>query len=178
MLEIEIKVKTPAISLIREQLHAKGAKLSETLKEHDIYYNAPDRDFGVTDEALRMRDTGNRLTVTYKGPKDTILGSKIREEINLDIVSAGPFDEIIKKLGFRQVAEVTKLREYYQYNEFTVSLDHVESLGDFVEIELITDEDMKKGAERVDRAALELGVTGERTTRSYLELLLSKQSGV
>ncbi|WP_319580384.1 class IV adenylate cyclase [uncultured Methanospirillum sp.] len=173
MLEIEIKVRVPDIKAVREKVIASGGVLTETLTEHDSYYNAPHRDFGVTDEALRLRETGVKTTVTYKGPKDTILGSKVREEINLDIADPKSFDTIITRLSFVMVAVVRKRREYYKYQDFTISLDQVEGLGDFVEIELISDNNAEKAAARVDETARKMGVTGERITLSYLELLLS-----
>ena len=175
MLEIEIKVRVPDTGKIRENILASGGTHSETLTEHDTYYNAPHRDFGVTDEALRLRQTGVRTTVTYKGPKNTILGSKVRKELNLDIPDPVVFDEIITHLGFKAVAEVKKLREYYRYEDFTISLDQVEGLGSFSEIELITDGNAEEAAKRVDAVAKRIGVCGERITASYLELLLSIQ---
>lgn len=174
MLEIEIKVRVTDIGTIRDQILACGGALSETLAEHDTYYNAPHRDFGVTDEALRLRQTGVRSTITYKGPKNTILGSKIREELNLEISDPESFDRIVTSLGFVPVAVVRKQREYYQCEDFTISLDQVEGLGNFVEIELITKNNAEEAAARVDRMAKRMNVTGERITASYLELLLSK----
>ncbi len=178
MLEIEIKVRVPDIESVREKILKTGGIMSEKLTEHDTYYNAPHRDFGVTDEALRLRETKTRTTITYKGPKDTIMGSKIREEINLDIMDPVVFDTIITRLGFRPVAQVRKNREYYTYQDFTISLDQVQDLGEFVEIELLSENDAASAAARVDAVAKEIGVTGERITSSYLELLLSTRSAV
>ncbi len=53
MLEIELKVQVPDLVPVRERLLAIGAHMTEKTGEHDIYYNAPHRDFAVTDEALR-----------------------------------------------------------------------------------------------------------------------------
>jgi adenylate cyclase class 2 len=175
MLEIEIKVRVPDTGIIRDNILANGGTHSETLTEHDTYYNAPHRDFGCTDEALRLRRAGDRKTVTYKGPKDTILGSKVRKELNLEIQDARAFEEIITSLGFRAVAEVKKIREYYRCGDFTISLDQVDGLGSFSEIELITDGNAEEAARRIDAVAKKVGVCGERITASYLELLLSKQ---
>ena len=173
MLEIEIKVRVPDLESIRKRITACGGVLTERLTEHDSYYNAPHRDFGITDEALRLRQAGGKTVVTYKGPKSTILGSKVREELNLDISDPKTFDKIITSLGFKLVAVVLKDREYYQYQDYTISLDKVEGLGDFVEIELITESNAELAASRIDTTAKEMGVIGERITSSYLELLLS-----
>jgi adenylate cyclase class 2 len=66
------------------------------------------------------------------------------------------------------------LREYYAYQDFSIALDKVDQLGEFVEIELVTENDVEMAAKRVDELAEKLGVIGERISISYLELLLSK----
>lgn len=178
MLEIEIKVRVFDIDGIKQHILDAGGHHSETLREEDIYYNAPHRDFGTTDEALRVRKAGGKNIVTYKGPKNTLMGSKIREEHNLGVESAEEFDTIVTSLGFRSVAKVVKKREYYTLQDFSIALDDVEDLGQFIEIELITENKVHEAARRVDELAAQLGVHGERITVSYLELLLAKQSEV
>ncbi len=175
MLEIEIKVKVPSLERIRTNILANGGKMNEKVVEQDTYYNAPHKDFGVTDEALRIRDAGGNIIVTYKGPKTTILGSKIREEINMKVESLTLFDSIITKLGFKRVANVCKTREYYVFGEFSIALDEVDNLGTFVEVELITDGDQQIAAEKVDTVAKKLEINGDRHTISYLELLMNEK---
>lgn len=174
MLEIEIKVKVSNIDEIKQNILTIGGRHSETVIEEDMYYNAPHRDFGITDEALRIRSAGGKTILTYKGPKNTIMGSKVREEQNVGLDDARIFGTILTSLGFKPVAEVRKLREYYTYDDFSIALDKVDNLGDFVEIELITENNAEHAAHRVDKLAEKLGVTGERISISYLELLLSK----
>jgi len=173
MLEIEIKVKISNIDEIKSQILNIGGKHSETVIEEDLYYNAPHRDFGITDEALRVRSAGERTILTYKGPKNTLMGSKIREECNVTLDSAKEFDTILLRLGFKPVARVRKLRQYYTYQDFSIALDQVDGLGEFIEIELITENDASAAAKRVDELAEKIGVVGERISISYLELLMS-----
>ncbi len=173
MFEIEIKVRIPDINTIREAIKAHGGIFSETLIEKDNYYNAPHRNFAETDEALRIRETDNGTVMTYKGPKETIQGSKVRSETNLTINSGKDAETILQSLGFFRVAEVIKKREYWKYQDFSIALDEVEGLGSFIEIELLSDTDIAEVAARIDRFSKELGIVGERITVSYLELLCS-----
>jgi adenylate cyclase class 2 len=122
-----------------------------------------------------VRSAGGKTILTYKGPKNTLMGSKIREEHNVILNDAHAFDAILHNLGFWTVAHVRKLREYYTYQDFSLALDHVDRLGQFIEIELITENDAENAVKRVDELAETLGVVGERITVSYLELLLSTQ---
>ena len=58
MLEIELKVRVDSLDPIRQNLNDRHAEFQGKQHEHDIYYNAPHRDFGTTDEALRVRVHG------------------------------------------------------------------------------------------------------------------------
>ncbi|HJK78840.1 class IV adenylate cyclase [Methanocorpusculum vombati] len=182
-LEIEIKVRVPALEPIRENLKKNGAALIAEQDEHDIYYNAPHKDFAVTDEALRVRYTGNQTcgnimppNVTYKGPKVGREGFKAREEVIVDISSGEQFAVILERLNFRKTAEVVKHREIYQCEKAIVTLDNVAEVGTFSEIEAdfsLTEEEAVAAIENVAKMA---GITGERLTKSYLEILLDARA--
>jgi adenylate cyclase class 2 len=175
MLEIELKARVPDLQAVRERLISLNAELEGRVYERDLYLNAPHRDFAETDEALRIRDTNGRSTVTYKGAKKLDFRLKAREEWNCDVESGERMESIFKSLGFRQAAEVRKWREYYHYRDATICLDEVEGLGDFVEIELSDPESVEDPAGYVAFLAEELGIRGEPILSSYLELLLSAQ---
>lgn len=178
MLEIELKVKVPSLDPVRHQLVGHNARFSGRIHEHDVYYNAPHRDFGVTDEAVRVRYTDDHAIITYKGAKTGSSGLKAREELNTAVESGEVFEAILDRLGFTRTAEVNKWRENYQLDNTAVSLDSVDELGTFVEIEVLAERDDKAAAAQIQRISKEIGVQGEPILASYLELLLSKQSGV
>jgi adenylate cyclase class 2 len=178
MLEIELKVKVPSLDPVRHQLVGHNARFSGRIHEHDVYYNAPHRDFGVTDEAVRVRYTDDHAVITYKGAKTGSSGLKAREELNTAVESGEVFEAILDRLGFTRTAEVNKWRENYQLDNTAVSLDSVDELGTFVEIEVLAERDDKAAAAQIQRISKEIGVQGEPILASYLELLLSKQSGV
>src|SRR5512137_2617255 len=139
MLEVELKVKIPSLDPVREQLARKNARSEGKVHEHDIYYNAPHRDFAVTDEAVRVRYTDDHAVVTYKGPKIKKFGLKAREELNFAVESGGTFETMLDRLGFTKTLEVNKWRETYQLGAASVSLDMVDGLGTFAEIEVVTE---------------------------------------
>jgi adenylate cyclase class 2 len=60
--------------------------------------------------------------------------------------------------------------------EASISLDSVDELGTFVEIEVIAGPDDANPTGRIEKIAQEIGVEGEPILASYLELLLSKRS--
>ena len=88
---------------------------------------------------------------------------------------------LLEALTFERIAEVRKSRVPYTLpwdgQEIGVSLDHVEGLGDFVELEILASrENLHAARDAISSLAgrLNLGA-GER--RSYLELLLAAREG-
>ncbi len=175
MLEIELKARVNDLAEIRDRLSSLHAEREGRVLERDLYLNAPHRDFGVTDEALRIRHAGEKCTVTYKGRKKPGFHLKARDEFNCGVESGDVMARIFLSLGFTRVAEVTKWREYYRFRDATVCLDEVEGLGEFVEIELNNPGSVERPAEHVVALGEEIGVTGEPILSSYLELLLERE---
>lgn len=175
MLEVEAKFAVPDLESVRNRLVRLEARMITRQKERDVYYNAPHRDFGETDEALRVRYDDAGSTVTYKGPKVRVGSAKAREEFNLAVESGETLEALLSRLGFRRAATVSKVREIYEMGDLTVTLDDVDDLGTFIEIEILTESDRDDAAARIGATAKELGVDGPPIYTSYLEMLLSKQ---
>jgi adenylate cyclase class 2 len=175
VLEVEIKARVEDLGQVRDRLLLRHASPSVRVHEQDVYFNAPDRDFGKTDEALRLRYTDDGCVLTYKGPKIKDYRLKAREELNTGVESGSVTERILQRLGYLRVAEVEKWREYYEYRGALVCLDEVKGLGTFIEIEAASDSDNPE--KFVREIAAELGVEGEPILASYLELLLEKKEG-
>ena len=176
MLEVELKVKIPSLDLVRGNLVHKNAQFLGKVHEHDIYYNAPHRDFGVTDEAVRVRYTDDHAVVTYKGPKIKKFDLKAREELNFAVENGETFEKMLDRLGFTRTTEVNKWRENYKFREASICLDTVDELGTFAEIEVIVENEGHNPSAAIEKIAKEIGVEGETLLESYLELLLKKRS--
>ncbi|HJJ47693.1 MAG TPA: class IV adenylate cyclase [Methanocorpusculum sp.] len=181
-LEIEIKVKVASLSAIRVKLTADGCAKIADQDEYDVYFNSPVRDFAVSDEALRLRYVKNQKAgkamppcITYKGPKVGREGFKAREELIVDLSSGDEFAHILEKLGFSKTAEVVKHREIYQCKNAIVTLDDLKGVGSFSEIEASFDLTEDEAVATIDKTAEKYGITGERLTKSYLEILLESQ---
>ena len=176
MLEVELKVKIPSLDPAREQLVRRNAQSCGKVHEHDVYYNAPHRDFSITDEAVRVRYTGDHAVVTYKGPKIKKFGLKAREELNFAVESGKIFETMLDRLGFTKTLEVNKWRETFWLGTASVSLDTVDGLGTFAEIEVIVENESDNPTGQIGKIAKEIGVDGEPILASYLELLLAKKT--
>jgi adenylate cyclase class 2 len=176
MLEVELKIRIPSLETVRDALEKHHAESRGRVHEHDTYYNAPHRDFGVTDEAVRVRYTDDHAVVTYKGPRIKNYSLKAREELNFAVESGPAFETMLQRLGFTKTAEVNKWRENFTLGGASVSLDTVDELGTFAEIEVIAGESDTDPTARIEKIAQEIGVKGEPILASYLELLLAKRA--
>ncbi|NOZ58622.1 MAG: class IV adenylate cyclase [Euryarchaeota archaeon] len=174
MLEVEIKARVASLREVEERLRQRGARYLGEEEQMDAYFAHPCRDFAATDEALRLRRAGGRVTLTYKGRKlDAV--TKTREEVSLAVESYQAAREILTKLGFEEVALVKKLRRSYRLGEYLVELDSVAELGSFVEVEKKAEE---YSPEELVAFLSSLGIGREAVERrSYLELLLGEGDG-
>jgi len=170
---------------VRRRLDDRGAGRRGAVEQVDTYYDAPNRDFAETDEALRVRrempldpagEAGGatRTRLTYKGPLVDD-ASKTRSEHGTGVEDGAALAGILRGLGYDPAAVVEKERETHVLGAFTVTLDTVAGLGEFVEVEGIADGDeVASVREDVFEACRELGLDpGEATRESYLELLLA-----
>ena len=181
MLEVEVKYRLPDPAAVEARLRDWGAAVVADHAEADHYLNAPDRDFARTDEAFRLRRIGEQNFLTYKGPRHDG-ASKTRTEIEVPCppgeATAESYLRLFQSLGYRPTAVVRKRRRIYEWarDGFTVHacVDDVESVGRFVELEIVVDDTQYAAArETVLRIAEELAL-GPTETRSYLEQLLGR----
>ncbi|MFB6193621.1 MAG: class IV adenylate cyclase [Halobaculum sp.] len=202
--EVELKVRA-AHEPVRDALADRDAERVAHVRQRDTYYDAPDRDFAETDEALRIRRehdltdqttttdtpdaddgpetdspagpdsaTDETVRLTYKGPL-VDESSKTREEAETTVGDGETADSILRGLGYEPAARVTKRRETFAVGAYHVTLDTVEGLGEFVEIDREVTENVERAREEAARLLRELGLDpadGIRT--SYLGLLLAE----
>jgi adenylate cyclase, class 2 len=180
--EVEMKFPVAEMSVLESKLTGLGATIAGSQLEVDKYFAHPARDFAKTDEALRIRRKGIANFVTYKGPKIDA-ATKTRREIDLPLPpgddTAQAWIDLLQTLGFAAVGEVRKSRRKahvaWQGRSVEVSLDRVERLGTFSELELVVAPENVEAAKRcIASLAENLGLAGSER-RSYLELLLDQR---
>ncbi len=176
MIEIEVKAHIEDPKHIERSIISLGAAPLGIESQVDTYYNTPFRDFGKTDEALRVRVQDGKYLLTYKGPKlDNV--SKTRKEFEVEINDAGDMGDILSSLGFFPVATIVKKRRKYRIGDFSIALDDVRNLGNFIEIEISLKESKnhEEKVESIFKFIEKLGISRASTVReSYLEMLLEK----
>ncbi|MEM2933979.1 MAG: class IV adenylate cyclase [Methanocellales archaeon] len=178
MIEVEVKLAVEDLVALENKVKQMGMKSAGEKKQLDIYFNAPDRDFAKTDEALRIRIENGKLFLTYKGAKFNG-ETKSRREIEIEIKakSAIKMRNLLLRLGYREVAVVNKIRRIYRSQGLKIYLDQVEQLGSFIEVEAAAAEkNFKAKRKQVFDLLQKLGLNPRNSIRqSYLELLLAKK---
>ena len=180
MYEVELKFPLADPRALREQIDALGAICQAPLVQCDTYFSHPGRNFAETDEALRIRTSGDRNYLTYKGPiVDTL--AKTRHEIEIPFGSGVADWErlaaLLECLGFCRFGSVNKQRQPFHLDwedrQLELVIDEVEELGIFLEIETMADEQEKtKARDCILRLANQLGLENSER-RSYLCLLFA-----
>ena len=116
--------------------------------------------------------------LTYKGPKlDGV--SKTREELETPVDEV-IFTRILHALGFSEAGIVRKIREVFKAGEITVSLDAVEGLGEFLEVEIMAEneKDLETSRHKLFEFLKQFGFEEKDSIRtSYLEMVLEKNKG-
>lgn len=172
MIEVEVKARIDNFTDIEHKLEKLGAVKDKSEFQEDIYFQSPIVDYGKTDEALRIRSTNNNTFITYKGPKLN-RDAKTRKEVEMIIESAEKARDIFTEIGFTPARVVKKNRQYYKLENFEISLDDVEGLPPYMEIEISLDDgnDYGKAQDKIFELFAKLGITEGFERTSYMELL-------
>ncbi len=184
----EVELKFPLVdgAAVEATLGRLAADFRPAIEQADVYFSHPSRDFAQTDEALRLRREGEAVAITWKGPRIG-QGAKTRREIELPLAAtpsaaSGPatleaWSDLLTALGFRRVWEVVKRRRparlLWEGRAVEVAIDRVAGLGDFLELEIVTNAaEIPQAHACLESLAAKIGC-GQPERRSYLEMLLS-----
>lgn len=195
MYEVELKQRA-SHDAVCQRLEQMDATPLGTVVQIDTYYDAPHREFADTDEAVRIRreragveasetedsggnaDSGAGETttrLTYKGPL-VEAESKTRQEFETAVADGDALAALLDALGFEAAATVEKERERFDVGAYTVTLDAVESLGEFVEVETeVPENEIDAARDGAQSLIADLGLDpGPGIRTSYLELVLAE----
>ncbi len=188
--EVEVKLPVASMESIEETIIQAGGVRLNSETQSDIYFDHPCRSFSVTDESIRLRhrtplgdsilsDSGYApIELTYKGPKID-KKTKTRIEYTADLGSIEPITAILENTGFKRVATITKRRVFFDIDGITVSIDDVDDVGQYIELELIADgkDSMNSAREQILSLLKTMGLDENLMVReSYLELYLERTS--
>ena len=164
-LEVEVKIAVPDLAVIAQLLPTLGFQVTEERKfESNTIWDTGDKSLRSSGEIVRLRQFGDRYTVTYKGP--SLLGGKHkqREELESSLTSLTALERIFTRLGLSPSFRYEKYRTECQRPDRRgiVTLDET-PIGHFIELE--------GDPAWIDRTAQELGFPeSSYLTASYATL--------
>lgn len=115
---------------------SKHCSMSEK-RQIDLYFSPAGTSFyDKGDRCLRVRKEGNRAMLSYKRIVNDSTDGRYIEEYETEVADFTTTRRILEALGFSLEIIVDKLRREFSIpNGFLVSLDKVENLGCFIEVE-------------------------------------------
>lgn len=180
--EVEVKVELTEKQSTDLQEDLDGRSTVEEMTEKDIYYTAPVRDFLETNECLRIRSRdGEPVELTYKGkttPEMREQNQFWKEELDIPIESVADAKNLLKAIGCEELSTVVKHRTKAKIGEKKVTLDNVEGIDYYLEIESEVPQDQVEAARESNRQLLrELGIDQpDLVEEPYRDLVLESSA--
>ncbi len=126
---------------------------------------------------IRIREQEGKYVTTLK---KYVRGITDRIEVECEILDAKSFQKYLELLDLELVVTVKKTRERAYYKNAVVCLDYVEGLGNFVEVEIVSDEcNAEDDMKRLNEIVNELGLNEKNIVEMpYDEMLFNKERGM
>lgn len=166
-LYVEIEVKIPyqgPPEAAQSMIEQRGYSLRvPRVLESDQLFDRPDGELKRSDRLIRLRRSGERATVTYKGPSQRER-YKRREEIEFDVSDPGAYVLVLDRLGYGPTFRYEKYRTKFSAPSEPgfITVDET-PIGVFLELE--------GPPEWIDRTAERLGFSAaDYSTASYASL--------
>lgn len=185
MYEVELKAWLDDRSAVQKKL-AEFAVRNCNIDKHDTYWHAHKVTVRVRREEITPSDCDlihKNTMVTFKN-KEKRVGTnnetyEVNEEHEFSVSNADEFETVLKAAGFEISLKKHKKTESWTYNEFHIELCYIEGLGDFIEIETLTDNPSEENTEEIRDRLLKIldkcSVPGSRIeSRYYKEMLAEK----
>lgn len=142
--EIEIRYKLLSTENVLNFFSKKGIVPSKVTHQIDTYYDNPEDSFFKDPDNInpwiRIRQENEKLVFTYKNwlPEDAEIKTYC-EETECPIGSKQELTTCLKKLGysgnFIPFIVTDKIRKCFLYRDCEISIDEVQGLGNYIEVE-------------------------------------------
>ena len=175
MIVVEAKIKILNPDIFRKEIK-KLAKFIETEHKIDDYYTLQSTK-AYPKKSLRIRRKDNIYEINFKEKLSYIKGIHAKNEHEFIIDSINPFLDLIKDFGFKHWLRKEKTTELYNISKnFNIELNHVKSLGWFLEIEYLTDkEHILFARKRILKIMKKLNIHKEKIMeKGYTKILWNK----
>lgn len=153
--------------------YAPGKKLVQN-DEHFLFKKTSYDDHVKGEPIVRLRDSNGTYYFTYK---HTVMGSGNRVEHETEVSDPAAMREALVAMGWCSVIRIEKTRFHYHAAGVSYDLDEVKGLGNYLEIELVSEKDAD-AEDALISIALSLGIPAERIERRNYGTLLQEAKHV
>lgn len=184
MKEIEILVavySSPEIVTKKlERFEFSGVqKIVDTYYYDPLRKNLKPNDNLELNECLRLREKSDSNYITYKIDHFEDNGKWLySDEYETKIEDVFMIRNILEKLGFKELLTIHNSKKIYHYKEYEIAFETVEELGNFLEVEYCTNEeiDVKNVKTQIQKFidSLEVKVS-EELTMGKPEMIIRKK---
>lgn len=137
MIERERKYRIDSAEATRLSAFLEGAAALDRVEVQDNVHFS-ERGVGRGGMDLRLRTVSGQRELTLKGPRLDSGPSKIRDE--LTVMVSGDIEAMLAALGYERSVSYRKRTAVYAFRRAIVSVDEVDGLGRFCEVEAPDDE--------------------------------------
>jgi len=173
--EVELKFRIASKALFLDVL--KGLPHETMLEdnaERDWYFDTPDNALQAQNKSLcirTMEPSGIKLWIV-KGPEaDRCEATNITDADNAK--------SMLQNLGYRVSLQAMKTRSIYFVDNFHITVDSLDGIGDFAEFAIMTDDESKLETYRVEllNLASQFGLTeSDLEFKSYKQMFVAKSA--
>ena len=183
MREIEIKVRVADKSSLLQILSDQNVALSNPVTQRDRVFGRPGVDGGNDNSApwLRIRtETKNGEVKQIFTLKKSVTNQMDSIEHETEVDNADELAKIIEHMDFTPYSDLTKTRQKAHDGDVEICVDTVEGLGDFMEVEKLTEEDADYDAVIVELWAVldKYGLKREDEVTDGYDVLIRKSQGL
>ncbi len=172
MHEIEMKAKIINIKEIKEALHAI-ATFQKIITKDDTYFIHQDSKDSLPLFRLRQCQGENLVTYKKRSFEDNL---ECNEEIEFKVDDEKSFIEFVSLLGYEIDYKKTKTTTLYRKDNISYEVNHVEGLGDFLELECLTNDINNKNS--ISRTFIDifnkLGIKEDQIVKESYTSLIKK----
>lgn len=174
MMEVEVKVALDEKE--KEEVLKKLRKACSTERfqeEEDVFFISTHNTSLGVNNTLKLRRSDGEAKLIFKNKEDNKdLKRSLEFEVRVKEEDVGNLLQILRHLGFKESLIVRKRRISFYFNGCTVNVDDVEGLGSFLEVEVLSEDEVNDAFNRILEALSALGLSEKRLIRkSYAELI-------
>ena len=175
--EIEKKAWLSSLSDMEKKVASFMSFIKEDMKKDTYYIHSSSAhiDF-MKDSIFRIREDNSGVFINYK-QREFSGKTEINQETEFPVINPGELEKLFFYMGYKILVKKYKHSKIYGYKNAAVELNVIEDLGNFIEVEVIAENEGEKDAaiSTINEIFSLLEIPEKDIeNRYYIDLLLAK----